>query len=239
MRVCAICAHPDDAEIFCGGTLAKYAKRGDKVTIIDCCDGSKGYGPGQECPKDLVEVRQKEALSSAELIGAERVFLEFPDSILQITSEQKLKLTDAIRQTGPDVIFTHYPEDQNPDHWNIASLAYECSFLAAVPGVKTAHSPMPIFTPTIYFDTYTGMNFQPTVYVDITNTIKIKKEMFLKHKSQMDFLAADKGETKGINYTEYIETAARYRGYQASVGYAEGFKPLICHLGVRTYSLLP
>ena len=43
MRVLAICAHPDDAEVSCSGTLAKCVKRGDTVIVCHVSTGSLGH----------------------------------------------------------------------------------------------------------------------------------------------------------------------------------------------------
>ncbi len=63
MNILAICAHPDDVEILCAGTLIKYAKRGDKVSVLYSTDGSagqKGTAPG-----NVTEIRKNEAKKRA------------------------------------------------------------------------------------------------------------------------------------------------------------------------------
>ena len=42
MRVMAIGAHPDDLEILCAGTLARYAAEGHAVTMCHVARGDRG-----------------------------------------------------------------------------------------------------------------------------------------------------------------------------------------------------
>ena len=67
MKVLAIGAHPDDVEILCGGTMAKFAKQGHDVIICHVCDGNKGSNI--YFSEELVKMRRNEAQQSAKLIG--------------------------------------------------------------------------------------------------------------------------------------------------------------------------
>src|SRR2546426_7703868 len=58
----AIAAHPDDAELTCGGTLAKMAKHGYKVGILDLTAGEMGT-------RGTRETRAKEAEKAAKILG--------------------------------------------------------------------------------------------------------------------------------------------------------------------------
>lgn len=69
LRVLAVGAHPDDLEILCGGTLAKYAKLGHKVIMAHLLNGNKGHYEMDS--KKLARVRKEEAENAAQIIGAE------------------------------------------------------------------------------------------------------------------------------------------------------------------------
>ena len=69
MRVLAVGAHPDDLELLCGGTLAKYADQGSKVTMAHLCSGNMG-GLNID-PRELAQTRDAEAKAAAELIKAQ------------------------------------------------------------------------------------------------------------------------------------------------------------------------
>ena len=66
-----------------------------------------------------------------------------------------------------------------------------------------------------------GFNFQPQVYVDIGETFETKRQMLQCHRSQLEWM----GRLGGLDMRQYIEVAARFRGYQSGVELAEGFIP--------------
>jgi len=68
-RVLAVGAHPDDAEILCGGTLARYAQQGAHVTILTVTNGEKGSL--DQPPETVAQIRRDECLAAAQVIGAD------------------------------------------------------------------------------------------------------------------------------------------------------------------------
>ena len=80
LRVLAVGAHPDDIEIRCGGTLARYAKTGHHVMMAHATNGDEGHTtiPSAE----LAKVRESEARAAAAVIGAEVFWLNFHDTEL-------------------------------------------------------------------------------------------------------------------------------------------------------------
>lgn len=95
MRVLAIGAHPDDLEILCGGTLARFAQRGDPVTMLVMSDGSAGHA--QIPAPELAAIREREARAAAAVIGAELVWLGLPDEFVFNDEPTRRRLLDAIR----------------------------------------------------------------------------------------------------------------------------------------------
>lgn len=69
MNVLAIGAHPDDIELYAGGTLAKYAKCGDKVFMATATNGN--IGSATHSMEEIAVIRKEEARKSASIIGAE------------------------------------------------------------------------------------------------------------------------------------------------------------------------
>src|SRR5437667_12418917 len=81
----AIAAHPDDAELTCGGTLAKMAKHGYKVGILDLTAGEMGT-------RGTRETRAKEAEKAAKILGVKwRGKLDVLDSDVQPARAPKLR----------------------------------------------------------------------------------------------------------------------------------------------------
>ena len=118
MRVLGVGAHPDDLEINCGGTLAKYVERGDEVFMTVATDGR--MGSVDLPPEEIAAIRQKEAQAAADTIGAKLIWLGFPDQGFFDCMETRLAMIDAIRSVNPDLILTHFfPDYFSADHNNV------------------------------------------------------------------------------------------------------------------------
>src|SRR5436190_6370931 len=127
MRVLAIGAHPDDLEILCGGTLARFAGRGDSVTMLVMSDGSAGHA--QIAAPELAAIREREARAAAAVIGAELVWLGLPDEFVFNDEPTRRRLLDAIRAARPDLILTHASMDYHPDHVATHRAVFDASFV--------------------------------------------------------------------------------------------------------------
>lgn len=217
MRVLAVGAHPDDLEILCAGTLAKYRARGDAVVMCHVANGDKGHF--MIPPDELTKIRRQEARDAAGVIGAEAREGGFLDMEIHDSDASRLRLIEIVRAAHPDVIITHHPDDYHTDHKAVSALMLEASFSATVPHLRTATVFLPKL-PVVYFmDTLAGIHFQPTEYVDITPFFEQKKEMLSKHESQLVWLK----DHDNYDALDALETMAKFRGYQCGVKYAEGF----------------
>jgi LmbE family N-acetylglucosaminyl deacetylase len=233
MRVLAIGAHPDDLEILCGGTLARFAGRGDPVTMLVMSDGSAGHA--QIAAPELATIREREARAAAAVIGAELIWLGLPDEFVFNDEPTRRRLLDAIRAARPDLILTHAPMDYHPDHVATHRTVFDASFVMGLPNVQTPSPPHPGVAPLFYFDTLAGQGFLPTEYVDISETFAVKREMLRQHASQVEWLQYH----DGIDIVAFMETVARFRGLQCGAEYAEGFQHADVWPRVRTARLLP
>lgn len=218
MRIMAVGAHPDDVEVYCSGTMARFVQLGHQVAICVCCSGSGGHM--HIPPDELSRIREGEARKAAALIGAQFIWLGIPDGFIIDNEDTRLAFTDAIRQARPDVIVTHAPEDYHPDHVMAGQLVFTASFLSGIPNIKTEHPAHLVVPPIYYMDTPTGKGFLPTEYVDITDTFAIKREMLACHESQLVWLR----DHDNIDVLEFMEIQSRSRGLQCGVTYAEGFQ---------------
>jgi LmbE family N-acetylglucosaminyl deacetylase len=221
MRVLAVGAHPDDLEILCAGTLARFSKRGDQVAMCYFTRGEKGHFT---IPSDeLADIRKDEALQAAKLIDAEVYGLGLLDG--EVNAEDILtqrKIIDVIRQVRPDVIITHSPNDTyHSDHGRVSKLVLDASFHASVPKVKTDYEHHDL-VPPIY-------------YMEISDTFMTKLQMVSKHQSQLTWLK----EHDNLYILDVVETIAKFRGWQCGVKYAEGFIPCLRWPRITTERFLP
>jgi N-acetylglucosamine malate deacetylase 1 len=219
MNVLAVGANPDDVEFLCSGTLARYAKRGDAVSICFITNGDKGSTTIP--PKEMAAIRQKEAEASARILGAALYPLGLSDGEAVPSVALRERIEKVIRETNADIILTHAPTDYMSDHTCASQLVVDASFWAGASPKSDPSGKVPYGKqPTVYFmDTVCGLRFQPEEYVDITDVMDIKIEMLSQHKSQVDFMK----KRDGFDFLDFMITAARYRGYQCGVRYAEGF----------------
>ena len=199
MNILAIGAHPDDIEIGCGGTLAKYASYGHNIYLFIATDGNAG---------GIGKVRKVEQEKAAGILKVKKLFWGgYIDTELEIHKETIMKVEEIITITQPDIIFVNFPDDTHQDHRHIADIT---------------NSATRYIRNVLFYETPTTQNFQPNVFVDIGKKfLKIKMESLKAHSSQID-----RTNIAGVSILELAQSAAHFRGVQARVAYAEAFQSL-------------
>jgi len=220
MNILAVGCHPDDLEIGCGGTLARYARAGHRVTMCIVANGCIGHAVIM--PAELRTIRASEAQQAGAVLGAaEVVMLDIND--LEVDSnrpETVRRLVDLVRRVQPDVIITHSPEDYMKDHVEVSRLAFDASFSASVPHYLTPTPGAANITPLYYMDNVAGVNFLPTEYVNISETVEVKLQALACHESQIRWLR----DHDHIDFLDFVRTVTKFRGLQCGVAYAEGYR---------------
>lgn len=224
MNLLAIAAHPDDDAIFCGGTLAKHAERGDDVLVTYMTRGELG-GTGKLSPFDLAETREREARDASEILGVSTSFLDFKDGRIEYAMEHRITLVDLIRNHDPDLLLTHFKEDPHPDHRATSRLVTDAYYMASLPHFGTDHDPSD--PDNIYYFGKPDSDFEPETFVDISDTQSTKEQAIRCHESQVEFLNAHGGIDRSFDdLTEDVRARDRVWGQRCNVEYAEGFVPL-------------
>lgn len=118
-----IAAHPDDAEVQMGGTLAKLVRRGQRILLIDLTDGE---------PTEFAEagVRARQAAQAARILGVERLTLMHRDRLLIDEPGIRLEVARLIRQHRPRWIYGTGEACVHPDHAAAAAITRAAVFLA-------------------------------------------------------------------------------------------------------------
>jgi len=231
----AIVAHPDDAELTCGGTLLKMAKRGYATGILDLTAGEMGT-------RGTPETRAKEAEKAAKLLKvAWRGNLGVPDSDVQASRQHKLKLASVIRELQPKTVILPYWEGRHPDHYHGAELGYEGCFLAGLKQLPIDGEP---YRPFKILYAAADADARPTFVVDITKEFEQRRKAILAFGSQFQPMVRDRKLKVHIPLDELEErmnVVARYWGRKIGVRYGEGFvqKELmqvddVVNMGVRS-----
>ncbi|MDG0812731.1 PIG-L deacetylase family protein [Cohnella rhizosphaerae] len=220
MKILAVGAHPDDAEGLCGGTLAKYAARGDQVTILVATNGNVGSPTLSR--EEIGAIRRKEAEHAAAVIGADLIWLNIDDEFLFHDKETRLLFIDAIRQAQPDVMFVHSTNDYHPDHRICGEIASDCRIPATVRLIETAHPHLDKVPHVFIMDNIGSIGFDPELYVDITDVFETKCRMQRCHESQDAWVQ----HLYGIDIVTHMAKSATMRGMAIGVKYAEAFRTL-------------
>jgi bacillithiol biosynthesis deacetylase BshB1 len=179
LDILAIFAHPDDAELLCGGTLAKSAERGHRVGILDLTAGEMG---SQGTP----ELREKEAERAAGVLGvAVRRCAGLPDSGLLNTEEQRLPVVQHLRELRPRAVVTHWRVGRHRDHRVASELVRDACFLSALRKLDAPGQP---FRPSklIYATAFREDAGPPSFVVDVTAQMDTKIEALMAYGSQFE-----------------------------------------------------
>lgn len=209
-------AHPDDLELSCGGTIAKSAKQGLRVGMIDLTRGEMGT-------RGTPKIREREARASARILGARfREQLDLGDGALRTGRDEELQIIEIIRTTRPRVVFTMWVEERHPDHARAGRLVTEASFYAGLRSLETgrpAHRPQAV---AYYLQNYP---LPPSFVVDVGSAWKTKMKAIGAFKSQF-FDPKSKEPLTFISDPKFIEMIeARGKHYGALIGaeYGEAY----------------
>ena len=221
-RVAVVTPHPDDFEIGCAGTIAKWIKEGAEAVLIVSTNGDKGTEDPEMTSEKLAAIRRQEQLNAAEVIGLkEVVFLDYPDGSLEDSVEFRGQLVRLFRLHRPEVVFTTDPFRRSHYIHRDHRMAGHVSLDAAFPYARDRlHFPdhakeglMPHKVQQLYF----WGSEDPDTFEDISVSIDLKIEALKCHLSQV---SAD----DGWNVDEGIREWASTHGKDHNMEYAEAFR---------------
>jgi bacillithiol biosynthesis deacetylase BshB1 len=175
----AIFAHPDDAELLCGGTLARAADQGHRVGILDLTGGEAGSSGS-------ASLRAQEAAEAARILGVvTRVSAGLPDAALQNTPDARLAVAKQLRALRPRTVILHPPGGRHPDHRVASELARDACFVSGLSRAKLdgePHRPAKI----LYAVAYQEPPIEPRFVVDVSEQMERKLEAVAAFRSQFE-----------------------------------------------------
>jgi len=217
LDILAIAAHPDDVELTCGGTLIKMARKGYKTGILDLTAGEMGT-------RGTPETRAKEAALAAKILGVSwRGNLGVPDSDVQPTRQNKMRLAQLIRDLRPHTVIIPYWEARHPDHYHASTLGYEGCFLAGLKQLPLTGEPYRPFK-ILYATSFEGM--PPTFIVDITKEYAQRRKAILAYGSQFRPAKSERKQRVFLAIDELdnrMDLLARHHGQLIGAKYGEPF----------------
>lgn len=222
LDILVLAAHPDDAELGCGGTIARHVKLGKKVGVIDLTKGELGT-------RGTIEIRAKEAEEASKILGlAVRENLGLPDGYFSNTTAAQKSIISAVRKYQPEIVLANAIKDRHPDHPKAASLIYDACFMAGLKQVEThdnAGNTQSAWRPRVVYHFIQSQLIVPDFLVDVSDVWEIKMNAVRAFKSQFFDPNSTEPQTYISNpqFMQMIESRGIEFGHAIGVKYAEGF----------------
>jgi N-acetylglucosamine malate deacetylase 1 len=238
--VLVVSAHPDDAELGCGGVVKDLTNRGKVVVMVDCTRGELGT-------RGTPEIRAAEAQSAGRILGvSDRVNLDFPDGEVQDDTQSIHAMCAVIRRFQPRIMLIPPPIERHPDHSAVHRICTAANFFSGVSKVLLEHSNQqlePHRAEKLYcYQQNYDFPSLPSFYVDISSTFNDKMDSILAYRSQFhsphdEFKDQPPTLISRPEFLQELEARARYYGSRIGVNYAEGFYS-VQPLGLSTMSVI-
>jgi LmbE family N-acetylglucosaminyl deacetylase len=226
--VLGVFAHPDDAEIAAGGTLAKWASAGREVHLLILTNGDRGSQDPREDRAKLARTRVEETARAGEVLGlAGTAVLEIHDGELKNTLEVQAEVARWIRRLKPAIVLTCDPTAwffgnryyNHSDHRTAGAIALDAVF----PGAGNPH----FFAGQLSegLETWSvpevrlAWTLEPNLYEDISGFMERKLEALRAHTSQVE------GDMLGF-FEQWLPVEAEENGRNIGTQHAEGFRQL-------------
>jgi N-acetylglucosamine malate deacetylase 1 len=176
LDILAFGAHPDDVELFAGGTLAKMAALGYATGVVDMTRGELGT-------RGTARRRKLEALKAAAALGLKvRDNLGFPDGNLSVTADARLKVIRKLRMYRPQIVLTHHWDDRHPDHVNTSRLVSEAIHHSGLAKIKTGQER---YRPKTLLFFKVPATLMPSFIVDISEFVDQRNAAIAAYRSQL------------------------------------------------------
>lgn len=221
LDILVIAAHPDDAELGCGGTIVSEIEKGRKVGVADLTRGELGT-------RGSAELRLKEAEAAAKILWlSARENLGFKDGFFENDQHHNLELIKIIRLYKPEIVLINALRDRHSDHGKAAELSYRACFLSGLPKIETTYkgSRQDAWRPKNIYNYIQDNYITPDFIVDISSCWEKKTKAIKAYTSQF----YDPGSTEPQTYISspdfysFVEARAMEFGHAIGVKYGEGF----------------
>jgi bacillithiol biosynthesis deacetylase BshB1 len=220
--VLAFGPHPDDVELFCGGTLIRLAELGHTTAVCDLTRGEKAsHGTPDE------RAREAEA-AAAELGLAFRDNLELPDTELAVLPAQIARVVAELRRRRPEIVLAPWSEDRHPDHAAASALIARAVMFAGVRNYAPEAGPR--FTPRQLLYYALRHRMTPSFIVDTSAAAARKAAAIACYASQLQRRSgagpgdADPTLISAPGATAAIEARDRYYGSMIGASHGEPWR---------------
>jgi LmbE family N-acetylglucosaminyl deacetylase len=208
----AIAAHPDDIEIFMGGTMLPLKQAGWETHYMNLSSGNCGSMTMDA--DETRRVRAEEARNGAAMLGATFHPSLADDLEIMYDTPTIRRLAAVVREVDPDIVLTHSPDDYMEDHMNASRLAVTATFARFLPNYETLPPSEICSKPaTVYHAMPHGLRTQlrqpvvAEIYVDTSSVNATKREALAAHASQKSWLDATQGMDSYLDSMEEMAEA--------------------------------
>jgi bacillithiol biosynthesis deacetylase BshB1 len=221
LDILVFAAHPDDAELSCGGTIISQISKGKKVGIIDLTRGELGT-------RGSAALRDKEAMAAAKILGIHvRENALFADGFFKNDETHNLELVKCIRKYQPEIVLANAAHDRHPDHGRGSELASRACFLSGLRKVETKfeNKNQKEWRPKAVFHYIQDRYIIPDFVVDISKQWEKKVKAIKAYKSQFHDPSSKEPQTyiSDPEFFSFIEARGREMGHAIGMKYGEGF----------------
>jgi N-acetylglucosamine malate deacetylase 1 len=210
MNILVVGPHPDDQELGMGGTIARLAKQGHNVLLVDVTNG-------EPTPYGSVELRAAEATAAAAILNVKRICLNLPNRFVEHSIEARHAMAGVIRTHQAEMVFTPFFQDVHPDHIATTRIVEDARFDAKLTRIDLPGQPIYPRWFFYYYATHLRWVADPSFLVDMTGFQEQKRRAILAYESQ--FVTNEKNRS----VVTALEAAATYFGSRIGTAAAEPF----------------
>jgi bacillithiol biosynthesis deacetylase BshB1 len=221
LDVLVFAAHPDDAELAMGGTIAKLSANGIKVGIADLTEAEMST-------RGNAESRKKETQVASQILNlSARINLHMPDGRLKEIDKYVDMVITEIRKYKPKIIFAPYFNDRHPDHIGASRIVKDAYFFSGLHKreIYNKDEKLQEFRPDRLFYFMQSYTFQPSFIVDISEYFETKMNSVKAYGSQFYNPDAEEPDTfiSDPKFLGYLEARSKFYGFQIGKEYGEPF----------------
>jgi len=227
-KVLVIMAHPDDTELYAGGTVARLIKSGQEVRVVKMTFGNKGNRQQAISEKELGEIRLKEDKAAMKVFGVKEennIYLNLPDGGVEYHLENIGLVAKQIRLFKPELIITHNPEHKiirfakdvnwvnHRDHFNTGNIAIDAAYpygrdrLFFPEHFQDKNAASHACTEFLLVDFY---EHPDSIQIDVTDQLDIRIKAHASHSSQYSLQQAK----ESADFFTKNETHRRYEVFR-------------------------
>lgn len=214
--ILAVGGHSADMDFTCGAILASYVQSGHRAVLLHCTPGEKGHP--LKPPQEYEEQKTREAIRSAEILGAEVRFLPYKGNQFPYDDAARLAIAQVIRDVRPTIVITHWGGSSHKDHKNAHFNTVDATSYAALPGFPLQGEPHSVRS--LYFteNWEDPFDYRADTLFDVSTGF----ERWHEAASSYELFHGERGTVSRFDFDSFYSSLFRMRGCLAGTTHAVG-----------------